>query len=322
MQIANGLWSKISAIVVAVALRSSLFRIRSMGEWYALGRYSFVRGKAWPQSFKTMESYMATAMAKSATSASSSIGNGESNAIIPAAEMDQIIKLDATARAANRQLVEASKAGNEMAKGLIMARAIEELKKLMTPAVMSDIMRLMNSPLGFKTDRVPGQKDRDGNDMKPYPDAAVRDVMIQAMIKGLRPTGNELNIIAGQLDVTKEGLERLIKEFPGLKNLKVQIGVPMLIGDGALVPAKASWTLDGVADTLDCEKDYRIPVRVNKAMGTDAIQGKAVSKLLRKIYQRVTGSELESEADAGEPDESTTVQAESVAEVSSQASGA
>ena len=71
--------------------------------------------------------------------------------------------------------------------------------------------------------------------------------------------------------MTKEGFQRLLSEYPGLTNLRVDIGVPVGAGDeGCLVPCKASWQLDGVSDSLECEKledaDYRIPVRKNKAM--------------------------------------------------------
>ncbi len=236
--------------------------------------------------------------------------------------MNEIIKLDQAARAANQQLIEATRSGNEMAKGLIMARAIRQLKELLTKSVMADVMQLMNTPLGFKTDRSFGAKDKDGKPVEPYNELVIRDVMVQALIKGVRPTGNELNVIAGQLYVTKEGFERLLKEYPGLTNLKVQIGVPMLVGEGALVPAKANWKLNGVADELDCEKDYRIPVRINKAMGTDAIQGKALSKLYRRIYQRITGSEIESDADTDGMIDASTVQADAVSEAPAQPAGA
>ena len=194
-----------------------------------------------------------------------------------------------------------------MSKGLIMARSMKMLRSLLTDKVMADVMELMNTPLGFRTDKDPSRpvKNKEGKweSPKPYELSVVRDVMIQALLRGLRPTGNEINIIAGNLYVTKEGYERLLREFPGLSKFAVAIGVPAMQGDvGALVPCRASWELNGKPDSLLCEKvdasDYRIPIRVNSMMGADAIQGKAKSKLYRRIYERLTGTLLLSEADA------------------------
>lgn len=225
-------------------------------------------------------------------------------ALVPQTEMDQITKLDETSKAANAQLIQAELDRNDMAKGLIMARAMKVLRSLLTEPVMADVMELQGSILGFRTD-----KDTSGG----YNREAVRDVLVQALIRGLRPTGNEINIIAGNLYVTKEGFERLLREFPGLTNLAISIGVPAISqgasGETALVPCRASWNLLGVPDSIVCEKgadsDYRIPIRVNKAMGVDAIQGKAKSKLYRRVYERITGTAVASEADAGDVLEGT-----------------
>jgi hypothetical protein len=211
--------------------------------------------------------------------------------IVPAAEMADIIKLDQAARSASRELLAASMAGNEMAKGLIMARSIQVLRSLLTSAVMRDIMQLMDNPLGFKTDRRPGTK-KDGKDVPPYNEAQVRDVMIQALIKGLRPTGNEVNIIAGQLYVTKEGYDRLVNELPGVTDLRIEVGIPKTSNGGAVVSARASWKLNARPSQLVCEGEYAIPIRVNEAMGADAIQGKATSKVLRRIHKIITNMDI------------------------------
>ena len=122
-------------------------------------------------------------------------------------------------------------------------------------------------------------------------------------------TGNEINIIAYNLYVTKEGFGRLLRELPGFTNLQIQIGVYAMnaTGDGAMVPCSAAWRYNGTPQVMHCEKDastdWRIVVRVNKGMGPDAIIGKAESKLLRRIYARITGSELLSESDADDNQE-------------------
>ncbi len=209
-------------------------------------------------------------------------------AIVPQAEMAEIRKLDAYARAASRQLIEAEMAKDDMAKGLIMARALKTLHSLLSVKIMTDVMELMGTPLGFRTDR--------DSEKEKYSPEQIRYCLIQALLRGLRPTGNEINIIAGNLYVTVEGFARLLREFQGLTQLAIQIGVPATGDKGALVPARASWYLHGERDELICEKigdaDYRIAVRVNSGMGVDAIQGKARSKLYRRIYERITGTQV------------------------------
>jgi len=215
-------------------------------------------------------------------------------ALVPKADRDQMVQLDRVSKAASRELVQAEIERNDMSKGLIMARAMKTLRGLLTPKVMEDVMELQGTPLGFRTD-----KDTCGG----YKPEAVRDLLIQALIRGLQPVGNQINIIAGNLYVTKEGFERLLREMPGLKSLSIQVGVPVTKDGGALVPCKASWKFNGVADELVCEAgaeaDYRIAVKVNGGMGVDAIHGKAKSKLYRRIYERLTGTTVED----GEVDE-------------------
>jgi len=206
------------------------------------------------------------------------------DAIVPQSDLQTMMALDRTSQACSKQLLEAGR--NEAVKALIVARSVKQFKMLLTDAVMADIMELQNSPLGFRTDKKETGYSKD----------VVRDCVVQAFMRGLRVTGNEINIIAGNLYVTKEGFERLLSELPGLTNLCIQCGVPATKEGGALVSAKASWQYYGVADEYVAEEtptgDYRIPIRVNSAMGVDAVLGKAKSKMLRNIYARITGTQL------------------------------
>lgn len=207
-------------------------------------------------------------------------------AIMPAARVKAVRQLSMTAKAASKEI--AACGDDEQTKAFVIAHAIEAIRKCLSNEIMDDVMKLMNTPLGFKTDRVPCSKKQ----VIAYSRDVVRDVAVQALIRGLRLTGNEINIIASNLYVTKEGCKRLVREFPGLTDLKVQIGVPRTTGEGALVDAKSAWNLNGIGDALICEGSYAIPIRVNKAMGIDAIIGKAESKIFRRIYDRLMGSEL------------------------------
>ena len=169
-----------------------------------------------------------------------------------------------------------------------MASGISALRAALTDQfVVSTLMPLQGSKLGFLTD-----KDKDGG----YGMAVVRDVAIEAMLRGFSIVGNEFNIIAGGFYGAKAGWERKVGEYPGLTDLVLQPGVPQGVGDkGSLVPYVASWRLDGKEMTLRCvqEKDgadLRIPIRVNAGMGADAVIGKATRKVLFRIYQRINGS--------------------------------
>lgn len=170
---------------------------------------------------------------------------------------------------------------------MVLANGMQTMRKHLTDKLMADIAGLANTPLGYMTDR------REGKDT-PYSNAAIRDVIIEGMLRGASVIGNEINIIAGRCYLTKQYFERMLRDWPGLTELRVREGVPVRAGDGALVPMTATWKLNGVPDTLECEKeaggDYRIPVRVNAQMGVDAMLGKARRKLFAKIFARVSGS--------------------------------
>lgn len=172
-----------------------------------------------------------------------------------------------------------------------MAKGIRAMREALTDEfVRHALMPLMGTTLGFLTDL--DTKPPEGR----YGIQVVRECAIEALIRGFNVVGNEFNIIAGRFYGTKNGYSRLVLEFPGLRNLVLQPGVPQLAGDrGALVPYTATWTLNGTPMSIDCQQqkdgaDLRIPVKVNSGMGPDAILGKAERKMLFRIYQRVNGS--------------------------------
>jgi hypothetical protein len=170
------------------------------------------------------------------------------------------------------------------------AEAMHALDAAITDDMMMRIVPLMNSPLGFLTDRDPEQTDRDGRPLEPYTVSVVKRCLIESVLRGLNPVGNEFNIISARAYITKAGFSRLIREYPGLADLRLKIGVPRMSksGEGAIVPCSATWTIDGAAQKLP---DREIPIRVNRRMGSDAIIGKATRKLLAAVYEQMTGSD-------------------------------
>jgi len=179
-----------------------------------------------------------------------------------------------------------------MTQAIVLGRGMKELREAMTEKLVRYVfMPLQGIKLGFRTD-----KDKDGG----YPWEIVRDAAVEALMRGLRPIGNEFNIIGGNCYTTKEGFERKLTEFPGLTDLEITPGVPVIKDSSALVPFEAKWKIDGKPDELravlfppDKETgevvDTRIPVRVNSGQIVDAVVGKGKRKMLARIWERITG---------------------------------
>lgn len=179
------------------------------------------------------------------------------------------------------------------AQPLILAKSMVDLRKVMSQDLVEKVFSpLQGTKLGFKTDL-----DSKGG----YAWDVVRDVMIEGMIRGFRPVGNEINIIASNFYGTQEGFDRKVNEFPGLTNLELSPGVPVLDGGQALVSYDATWLLNGNRDRLSLSKfktddgevvDRRIPVKVNNGQGADATLGKTKRKMLARIYERLSGVKI------------------------------
>ena len=152
-----------------------------------------------------------------------------------------------------------------------LAEGITRLREMISSEIMKPVMALQGTPLGFRTD-----KDKSGGYSMPQ----VKEALIEAVLRGVYPVGNEFNIICDRAYITREGMSRLVSEWPGLTNLEIDLGVPGMKDGGVLVVCMATWHLGGVAHTLKAT----IPVKVNSGMGADAILGKATRKILKRVY--------------------------------------
>ena len=217
------------------------------------------------------------------------------------ASKDTLARMEDIASACGISAVSAI--GNKFERALMMAAGVNELRKLLTPELMKDIMALQGTPLGFRTD-----KDRDGG----YPVDTVRDCAIELILRGGSLVGNEMNIIAGRCYLTKEFFQSAQRQFPGLTDLRIDLATTGQTQQGtALVTAFATWKLNGVSDSMSCAVatgpdgkpvDMRIPVKINSGMGPDAIIGKAERKMRARIHTRITGTNFsEDEPEASRP---------------------
>lgn len=172
--------------------------------------------------------------------------------------------------------------GNEAAKGFekayLVANAITELSTLLVPEYMKPIMAMQGNKLGFKTD-----KDKEGG----YKEAEVKNCLIEAVLFGLQPCGNQFNIIAGNMYATKEGLGYLLSKITGL-SYDIIPELPRMNDKSGAVVMNIEWTINGVKKN----KKMDIPVKVNSFMGTDAVIGKATRKARKWLYDTITGSEI------------------------------
>ena len=173
----------------------------------------------------------------------------------------------------------------------MLAEATKSIKGMLTPEYMAPIMELQGSKLGFRTD-----KDQSGG----YPEPVVKQCLIEAVLNGMQPVGNQFNIIGGNMYPTKEGLGYLLDNWPGLR-YDIVPGLPRIGGNetSAAVDMTVRWSLHGGESQ---ERVLPIAVRVNRGMGVDAVIGKATRKARHWLHATISGTELgEAEVSELEP---------------------
>jgi hypothetical protein len=175
-------------------------------------------------------------------------------------------------------------------KSFLLANAIKELKLLLTSEYMKPIMEMQGNKLGFKSDKV-------------YAEDVVKNCLIEAVLTGVQPFGNQFNIIAGNCYITKEGFGYLLGKFNGL-NYKIISELPRIKDQSAAVVMNIEWTLNGVAK----KESIDFPIKVNAYMGADAVIGKATRKARAWLYNQISGNEVgDGEVDSYEKAMGTTI---------------
>ena len=185
------------------------------------------------------------------------------------AALDNLAQQGALAQSMNEQFK----------KAFIIAECVQQLRDLLTPTVMKSLMKLQNTTLGFQTDNPQG-----------YKEDVVRDCIIEGIMNGVMPVGNQLNILCGRCYITKNGMKHKLKMIPGLyRNITPGLPKASSDGSGAVVVMSIDWTYQGKQQ----KKDLALAIRVNRGMGTDAILGKAMRKASAWLYEEVTGNAVD-----------------------------
>lgn len=176
------------------------------------------------------------------------------------------------------------------------AQIIMLLREALTDEVLNTIfMPLMNSKVGFRTDR-DGKIDRKTGKAKPlYDQNTVREAIIDAALIGLRPTGNQFNIISGTMYPTKEGYTSLLKKI-GAKYI-IDYSQPTIAPQGfATFVCKINYEFKGDKNAFN----VTATVRTDQYSSYDQLRGKAERRAKKALYEYLTGT------DYGEADEASS----------------
>lgn len=173
-------------------------------------------------------------------------------------------------------------------KAHIVSTAIGELKALLDDNYMKPIMDLQGTSLGFKTDKDLAKNPNGKGYIKGegYPVQIVRNVLIEAVLKGYQPTNNEFNIIGGNMYPAKNGLKRKLDETAGLKYTIIHTIKAWSVEKGnASFDTKIKWNNNGDVG----EETVPIITKIDAYSSTDAAIGKADRKAYAWLLGKITG---------------------------------
>lgn len=186
---------------------------------------------------------------------------------------------------------------NNFGAAFTAVNVIALLREALTDEVMKQVfMPLMNTKVGFLTDRN-GRPRSNGRAPLPFYDIpVVRDAIIDAVSIGLLPTGNQFNIIAERMYPTKEGYTALLRKL----GVKYFIDVSFDKGQTpgfAEIPCKINYEYNGEKNGFSIvatvkKDDYSSP---------DQLRGKAERRAKKALYEYITG------CDFGDADENSGV---------------
>lgn len=188
-------------------------------------------------------------------------------------------------------------------RAMVTAVSLVKIKQALGGKILQNvIMPLMNSPIGFDTDKNPAK----GYNGQLYPPAVVLDCAAEAFLRGLPLTGNAWNIIAGNCYARKEGFEILLGtvcKFTARAEVP-EIGQDLYNNGGYVtVPVSVQYKLLGAPEEEDNQRFHGMySCRLNKrnAVAVENLEGKAKRKAYRDLWAHLTGSLLADADELGE----------------------
>jgi hypothetical protein len=219
--------------------------------------------------------------------------------------LDQVIaatkKLDRTTKRYLDALED--EALTDLGRAMVRAVAIERIRAAITPEDMKRVRSLMNSPLGFQTDRDPNKTkpklDKDGREIpiKEYPDVVLKECFVESIMHGAHLDGDEWNIIKGKCFLTKNYFVRKLGQVEGVKNVDYIPGTPRLVEGVWKTRVILEWSYYGHRMTLRGE-DPKMAGRVisvanDNGSTIDNVGGKVTRRAYKSAYLTLTKSEHE-----------------------------
>jgi hypothetical protein len=181
---------------------------------------------------------------------------------------------------------------NNVAGAFDVAIIISKLRAVLTDDIMKQVfMPLQGQKIGFRSDKI-------------YPVDTVRNCIIDAAALGMLPTGNQFNIIAGNMYPTKEGYTALLAKMKQTMGLVYSFEFdPETTAKSAdpnyvAIPCRISYKTN--RDDLKGWFKYTAMVKSNGTTSTtDQLRGKAERKCKKAFFEFLTGMDL-GDADATE----------------------
>lgn len=222
-----------------------------------------------------------------------------------------LVPMNAALQAAQEKFVLAAtqasqlKIVNNFGAAFTAVGVVKLLREALTDEVMNEVfMPLMNTKIGFLTDRDPSKPDKKtGIAPTPYPVPVVRDCLIDALAMGLMPTGNQFNILAGKMYPTKEGYSALLSKL-GVKYL-CEVGL-----DESEPGAKAARINVIMNYSYNGEKNKLAMVATVKKDNfstMDLLRGKAERRGKKCLYEYLTGCDMGEDGETAVVDTTYTI---------------
>lgn len=214
--------------------------------------------------------------------------------LVSAEQVEYLKDIDGTLRAYHAAMRESDYAYSYLLSEIAAVQAEDRLRKLlMHDGIVKIFRKLAGTKRGFSVAEKQG--------VGAISDAQLIDLMIDAAMKGLRFRGNEFTLIAKSVYANKEAYRRFLREMgvayeahPGVPDLTVRKG-------WAYIDASINYSWRGKVGRLDFvrseTRDERIVLKAYDTDSADLHRGKAESKLLRRLYEHLTGASLPCFAD-------------------------